>query len=1235
MTSSLRRTFGHLALPLVAVLGVQAAMGHLGPLEVGDRTIPAEVLLVGIVVGALYGLVGVGMVLVWRSHRLLNLAQAQLGAVPAVAALLLVGERGWPYVPAVLLALVAAAGLGATAECLVIRRFDDAPRLAATIATLGLAQVLVAVETLLPRWLSKDGGLALAPRTPMSEWRHSIGVVTFTGDHLAAVVAGVGLSAAVAVGLRRSHLGLAVRAVAARPVQAAQLGLPVGRIRSGVWAVAAVASALAVLLRVPLVGFPLGGLVGPGTLLFGLAAATLARFHDPVRALAAGMAIGVVEQGAVFANGRSTAVDITVLVVVVIALLAQRTARGRLADVGAWLPAREVPTLPAAVWAAPRVRAVRVVASTVLAVGVFVLPPLLPAGQATRMTALCAFGVIAVAAVVLTGWSGQLGLGQVGVAGIGAAVTGGLVTAGGPTSDLFVVLALAGAAGAAAALLIGLPAARATGPQLAIATLALAFAVPALMASPGITGWLMPDGPVERPVLFDWIDLTPERRFTYVALALVVLAVAFARRLRTSRAGRLVLAGRDDLRAVAGVATEPLKVRAFAFAASGMLAGAAGAVIAWNQGVVEPATFAPQRSLDLVAAIVIGGISSTSGALVGVLWVFGLPMVFSGSPYVAALGSGVGVLAVLLVQPGGLAVIAGRWWRTVAVRLAGVDPAALARGGSADRVTGIDDALAAAGPAPASDRLIARLEVELGDEAAGPRPVSAMRSVGGTTAPEHRVVDPLLEVDHLVVRRGADLVLRDLTLHVGRGEAVALVGTNGAGKSTLLAAVAGGLRSRSGTVRIAGRDVTGAEPGAVAALGVAVHPGSQACFPDLTVDEHLRLAARALGLRSDSGVDDLVLHPRLERRRHVEAGALSGGERHLLAFALAAMRRPDLLLVDELSLGLAPEVLAELVDELGRFRARGCTIVVVDQRLEHLAGTVDRAVFLERGEVRYDGPVAALLDEPRLLRPVLTPARRPLRRQRPQAVDPDRAALPVLEVEGVSVSYGAVEVLADVHLAVAAGTVVGLVGGNGAGKTTLLDAVAGAVEHTGQVRMANEDLSRCTPAARAARGLGRSFQAGSGLDALTVRECLALAQDRSMRPRSLLAAAVGVPAASVAETDAVLRAELLAADAGLLEWLDTPSGDLSTGLRRRLELHMASAHDPRVLLLDEPTSGVAVAEIPGIVDLVRRLAERGAAVLVVDHDHDFLAQAADRVVELVDGRITASGISGAPALPTA
>jgi ABC-type branched-subunit amino acid transport system ATPase component/ABC-type branched-subunit amino acid transport system permease subunit len=1225
-----RRWAGHAGVILGAVVGAQLAMGRLGGLGSGDRTIPAEVLGVGLVVGALYGLVGVGMVLVWRSHRLLNLAQAQIGAVPAVAALLLVSEHGWPYLPAVVLAVAVAAVLGAGAERAIVRRFDDAPRLAATIATLGLAQLLVAVELLLPRWLSDRQGLALVPDTPFSDWHRTVGVVTFTGDHLAALVAGLGLSALVAVGLRRSHLGLAVRAVAARPVQAAQLGLPVARLRGGVWALAAVASALAVLLRVPLVGFPLGGLVGPGTLLFGLAAATIARFDDPVRALVAGMAVGVVEQGAVFSGGRSTTADIAILLLVVGALAVQRSTRGRLAEVGAWLPAREVPSLPSAVWWAPKVRAVRVVTSTALAALVFALPPLLPAGQATRMTALCAFGVIAVATVILTGWSGQLGLGQIGVAGVGAAVAGGLVTGGGVTSDLFIVVALAAVAGASTSVAIGLPTLRASGPQLAITTLALAFAIPALMASPDLTGWLMPDGPVERPVLFDWIDLTPERRFTYLALTLLVVAVAFARRLRGSRAGRLVVAGRDDLRAVAGVATEPWRVRVFAFAVSGGLAGGAGALIAWNQGVVEPATFAPQRSLDIVAAVVIGGISSVSGALLGVLWVFGLPMVFPGSPYVAALGSGVGVLAVLLVQPGGLAVILGRWWRSVAVRLAGTDPSATARGGSAGRFTGVADALAEAGFAPRSDAVIERLDLyEETDEAEHATAASAIDD-----APAAHVVEPagpgtVLALDGLTVRRGADVVIRDLTLHVEAGECVALVGTNGAGKSTLLAAIAGGLRPRLGHVHIKGIGVTGAAPGVVASLGVAVHPGVQACFPDLTVAEHLRLAARYTERPSEQAIAEVYGdYPRLDERRHVPAGALSGGERHLLAFALASLRRPDLLLVDELSLGLAPDTLAELVVALSRFRATGCTVVVVDQRLHHLAEVADRAVFLERGEIRYDGPVAGLLADDRLLRPVLSSGEPRATAAAPDELDP--IAGPALEVEGVSVAYGEVPVLAGISLAVNAGSVVGLIGGNGAGKTTLLDAIAGSVDHGGTIRMDGADLAGRSPAARARRGLGRSFQAGSGLDALTVRECLALAQDRSFEPRSLAASVLAMPAATIAETDTLLRSELLAADAGLLEWRDTPSGDLSTGLRRRLELHMTAAHDPSVLLLDEPTSGVAAAEIPAIVSLVRLIAMRGAAVVVVDHDHDFIAQVADQVVELVEGRVAAAGAAAAP-----
>lgn len=867
---------GHAAVPLLAAVGVQVAMGRLGPVGFGERAIPVEVLAVGLVVGSLYGLVGVGMVLVWRSHRLLNLAQAQLGAVPAVAALVLFGERGWPYLPAVALALVVAAGLGAASERFAIRRFDGAPRLAATIATLGLAQVLVAIEILVPRWLAGVDGIAQVPDSPFAGWRHPIGVVVFTGDHLAAAAVGVGLSVVVAIGLRRTRLGLTVRAVAARSVQAAQLGVPVGRIRAGVWAVAAVASALAVLLRAPLVGFPLGGLVGPGTLLFGLAAAALARFEHPVRALAGGMAVGVVEQGAVFGTGRSSAVDIAVLALIVVSLLMQKAVTGRLADVGAWLPAREVQPLPAQVAAAPAVRAARTIASTAVAVAVLALPLLLPVGQATRMAALCGFGVIAVAAVVVTGWSGQLGLGQVGVAGVGAAVAGGLVAGGGAASDLFVVLVLSAAAGAACSVLVGLPAVRSSGPQVAIVTLSFAFAVPALMLSPGLTGWLLPDGPVARPVLFGWIDLAPEHRFVYLALSVLVAALGLARRLRGSRAGRLLLAGRDDVRAVAAVGTAPVRARMFAFAVSGMLAGAAGAVIAWNQGVVKASAFAPQRSLDVVAAVVIGGISSPVGALAGVLWVFGLPMLFAGSPYVAALGSGVGVLVVLVAQPGGLAVLAGRWWRRVAVRLAGTDPSVMVRGGSAGRVAGVGPALVEAGRSPRPDRLIRRLELVARDGAAAdPEPAAA---VDAATPPIAAVTDgeqrrAVLEVEHLAVHRGNDVVLRDVSLRVGAGECVAVVGTNGAGKSTLLGAIAGGLRARHGVVRVAGTDVTAADPRAVAALGVAVHPGAGACFADLTVDEHFTVAARYLTGRPGVPAGDLYrLYPRLAERRDVVAG---------------------------------------------------------------------------------------------------------------------------------------------------------------------------------------------------------------------------------------------------------------------------------------------------------------------------------------------------------------------------
>jgi branched-chain amino acid transport system ATP-binding protein len=230
----------------------------------------------------------------------------------------------------------------------------------------------------------------------------------------------------------------------------------------------------------------------------------------------------------------------------------------------------------------------------------------------------------------------------------------------------------------------------------------------------------------------------------------------------------------------------------------------------------------------------------------------------------------------------------------------------------------------------------------------------------------------LLDVRDLHVAYGRTTVLHGVSITVAMGELVALLGTNGAGKSTLLRAVSGVLRPSRGTVHLDGRDVTGDRPAKLVRAGLVQMPGGRATFPGLTVAENLRIGAITVPSTDRAArVDEVVsLFPILGERLGQLAGSLSGGQQQQLALARALMPRPRVLLIDELSLGLAPTIVADLLDVLERLRSEGMAVVLVEQHVDLALEVADRAYFLERGEVRFEGPAPDLRGRTDLLRAV-------------------------------------------------------------------------------------------------------------------------------------------------------------------------------------------------------------------------------------------------------------------------
>lgn len=221
----------------------------------------------------------------------------------------------------------------------------------------------------------------------------------------------------------------------------------------------------------------------------------------------------------------------------------------------------------------------------------------------------------------------------------------------------------------------------------------------------------------------------------------------------------------------------------------------------------------------------------------------------------------------------------------------------------------------------------------------------------------------LLELDRVSSGYGRSPVLYDVSLRVGAGEIVALIGANGAGKSTLLNTVMGLVATSSGEIRFDGRVITRMPTPAIVRAGIAQVPERRQLFGAMSVEENLLLGGYASGDVS-ALEEQLARFPIMRERRHQLARTLSGGEQQMVALARAAMSRPRLLLLDEPSLGLAPMIVARIMREIAALRGAGGTVLIVEQNAHAALGIADRGYVLENGRIALEGPAAELLVNP-------------------------------------------------------------------------------------------------------------------------------------------------------------------------------------------------------------------------------------------------------------------------------
>jgi ABC-type branched-subunit amino acid transport system ATPase component len=502
---------------------------------------------------------------------------------------------------------------------------------------------------------------------------------------------------------------------------------------------------------------------------------------------------------------------------------------------------------------------------------------------------------------------------------------------------------------------------------------------------------------------------------------------------------------------------------------------------------------------------------------------------------------------------------------------------------------------------------------------------------------------PLLRCTNLDVSYGPVQVLFGVNFDVEDGEIVALLGTNGAGKSTLLKAISGLLRPHGGKVTFDGDDITGFAANRTAAMGLLQMPGGKSVFPTLSVEENLRLASwlfRGEKQRVQEELDKVLdLFPRLRERYNQLAGNLSGGEQQMMSLAGVFMNRPRILMIDELSLGLAPTVVGELIEVVHEVHeATGITIIVVEQSVNVALTLAKRAAFMEKGEVRFEGPTADLLDRPDILRSVFiagagaqsdgqkkASAEKPKPRAKRKRPSADAAI--VLECNDVSKTFGGIRAVDEISLALRKGQILGLIGPNGSGKTTLMDCISGFLPiDGGRIRVNGQDVTDMAPHERALAGLGRSFQEALLYPSLTVLETVAVALERHLRSKDIVAAAMHLPATYESELTAAVRVDELIDVMGLHAFREKLTGELSTGTRRIVDIACILAQDPEIVLLDEPSGGVAQRETEALGPLLERVQEfTGCSILIIEHDMPLLTSICDRMMALETGAVVAEG----------
>jgi ABC-type branched-subunit amino acid transport system ATPase component/branched-subunit amino acid ABC-type transport system permease component len=908
---------------------------------IGALELRFDLFAIGAMAGLGYAILASGLILVYRSSRLINLAHGQIGAFAGTVFLELAINAGLPYPLSLLGAVAAGAATAILIERTLIRPLASRSPLAVLAATIGVIQLLLVAQLLLPDVIGTS-----FPVPVHVNWE--INGFVARGEHLVLIIVGPVALVALTTYLTRSRYGLAIRAVAENRDAARLAGMPIDRVATIVWGCAGALAAVGAILTTPLSGSGVGtaNALGPELLLRALIVGLVGRLTSIRATIAGGIAIGIVEAILIASFPTTPGMVNAVLFVIVLVLLLVRARDEPEIDTTMAAGVDPVP-LPEALRRDPRVKRLRI--GAILAAGAVAaaLPIVYSASSEQFFLARVAiFVLIGASIVVLTGWAGQLSLAQMAFVGVGAMATSALAQRGVPYGP---AVCYATIAGVLLALLIGLPALRLKGLFLTVATLGFAVATNSYLLRTSMFRSGIGDAASITPGRFGPFDFGTYRGAYYGAVFASVLVLFVLRHLRTTGIGRKVLAVSGNERSAAAMTVNPAATKLAVFALSGGLATFAGGLLAAVMRTFRADLFAPEHSLEVLAMVAVGGIGSLAGALLGALYLVGLPALLGDSATIRLATSGIGLLLVLRLAPGGLA----------------------------------------SAYFAARDRLVRRL---IGESAPTEPPMPTqvpfqLAVVPGARATEADLPEGTdrLAVERLLVQIGLRTIVADVSLRVAPGEIVGLIGTNGAGKSTIMDALSG-FRPSEGSIRFDGQDIAHLPAVDRARLGIGRSFQAARLFPRLTVRECIQVSLEAR--RPTELVPSLLAFPpsvRTERWSRLEADRtmelfglglhadtlterLSTGMRRVVELACLVAQRPRLVLLDEPLAGVAQREAEMFVPLLLEVRRQlDASILLIEHDVPVVVAISDRMYCLEAGMVIAEGPPASVRDDPRVV----------------------------------------------------------------------------------------------------------------------------------------------------------------------------------------------------------------------------------------------------------------------------